>query len=72
MGGYRDLFAPLRLETNKMPAKVYYENDANLSLLKDKTIAILGYGAQGRGPGPKPARQWLQGDRGATTGLDQL
>ena len=30
-----------------MSAKVYYENDADLSLLKDKTIAILGYGAQG-------------------------
>lgn len=30
-----------------MPAKVYYEDDADLSLLKDKTIAILGYGSQG-------------------------
>ncbi|MDR2772578.1 MAG: ketol-acid reductoisomerase [Elusimicrobiota bacterium] len=28
-------------------AKMYYENDANLDLLKDKTIAILGYGSQG-------------------------
>ena len=30
-----------------MPAKVYYCDDADLSLLKDKTIAILGYGSQG-------------------------
>ena len=30
-----------------MPAKIYYDQDADLSLLKDKTIAILGYGSQG-------------------------
>lgn len=30
-----------------MTAKVYYEDDADLSLLKDKTVAILGYGSQG-------------------------
>lgn len=30
-----------------MVAKIYYDNDADLSLLKDKTIAILGYGSQG-------------------------
>src|SRR5688500_42630 len=30
-----------------MPAKIYYDNDADLSLLKGKTIAILGYGSQG-------------------------
>lgn len=30
-------------------AKVYYEEDADLNLLKDKTIAIIGYGIQGRG-----------------------
>ncbi|MFH1248504.1 MAG: ketol-acid reductoisomerase [Candidatus Omnitrophota bacterium] len=29
--------------------KIYYENDADLGLLKDKTIAIIGYGIQGRG-----------------------
>lgn len=28
-------------------AKMYYEDDADLSLLKDKTIAVLGYGSQG-------------------------
>ena len=27
--------------------KVYYENDADLTILKDKTIAIIGYGSQG-------------------------
>ena len=30
-------------------AKVYYDSDADLGLLKDKTIAIIGYGIQGRG-----------------------
>lgn len=28
-------------------AKIYYEKDADLSLLKDKTVAIIGYGSQG-------------------------
>jgi len=28
-------------------AKMYYESDADISLLKDKTIAIIGYGSQG-------------------------
>jgi ketol-acid reductoisomerase len=28
-------------------AKVYYDNDANLEVLKDKTIAIIGFGNQG-------------------------
>ncbi len=28
-------------------AKVYYDQDANLELLKDKTIAVMGYGSQG-------------------------
>ena len=30
-----------------MVAKIYYENDATLAPLQDKTVAILGYGAQG-------------------------
>lgn len=30
-----------------MPAKIYYDKDADLTLLKGKTIAILGYGSQG-------------------------
>ena len=32
-----------------MPATTYYDKDADLALLKDKTIAILGYGSQGHG-----------------------
>lgn len=30
-----------------MPAKIYYDQDADLHVLKGKTIAILGYGSQG-------------------------
>ncbi len=30
-----------------MAARIYYDDDADLSLLKDRTIAILGYGSQG-------------------------
>jgi len=30
-----------------MMAKMYYDSDANLELLKGKTIAVLGYGSQG-------------------------
>ncbi|KPJ66734.1 ketol-acid reductoisomerase [candidate division WOR-1 bacterium DG_54_3] len=32
-------------------AKVYYDNDANLEVLKDKTIAIIGFGNQGGAQG---------------------
>ncbi len=32
-------------------AKIYYDQDADLSLLKSKTVAIIGYGIQGRGQG---------------------
>ncbi|REJ80641.1 MAG: ketol-acid reductoisomerase [Planctomycetota bacterium] len=30
-----------------MPVTIYYDDDADLSLLKDKTIAVIGYGSQG-------------------------
>jgi ketol-acid reductoisomerase len=30
-----------------MPAKVYYENDADLNLIRNKKIAVIGYGSQG-------------------------
>ena len=30
-------------------AKIYYDKDANLDCIKDRTIAIIGYGIQGRG-----------------------
>jgi ketol-acid reductoisomerase len=29
--------------------KIYYDKDGDLNLLKDKTVAIIGYGIQGRG-----------------------
>jgi ketol-acid reductoisomerase len=29
--------------------KIYYDKDADLSVLKNKKIAIIGYGIQGRG-----------------------
>ncbi|MDD5670377.1 MAG: ketol-acid reductoisomerase [Candidatus Omnitrophica bacterium] len=32
-------------------AKIYYDKDANLDLLKKKKVAIIGYGIQGRGQG---------------------
>ena len=28
-------------------AKIYYQSDCNLGLLKDKTVAVIGYGSQG-------------------------
>ena len=34
-------------KTQAMPVTIYYDDDADLSLLKDKTVAILGYGSQG-------------------------
>src|SRR5882762_4470752 len=30
-----------------MPAKVYSDKDANLNVLKGKTLAVLGFGSQG-------------------------
>ena len=30
-------------------AKIYYDKDADLNILKGKKIAIIGYGIQGRG-----------------------
>jgi ketol-acid reductoisomerase len=30
-----------------MPAKVYTDNDADLNVLRDKTLAVLGFGSQG-------------------------
>src|SRR5690606_30891117 len=35
------------VEAISMAATIYYDNDADLSHLKNKTIAILGYGSQG-------------------------
>lgn len=33
---------------NYSMATIYYDSDANFDLLKDRTVAIIGYGAQGR------------------------
>ena len=30
-----------------MAAKIYYDDDAGLDTLRDKTVAIIGYGSQG-------------------------
>ena len=30
-----------------MAAKIYYQEDCNLSLMEGKTIAVIGYGSQG-------------------------
>ena len=30
-----------------MPAKIFYDQDSDLGLLKGKKIAIIGYGSQG-------------------------
>ena len=30
-----------------MPAKIYYETDADMSLIEEKTIGVIGYGSQG-------------------------
>jgi ketol-acid reductoisomerase len=30
-----------------MPAKIYYDDDASLDTLRDKTVAVIGYGSQG-------------------------
>ena len=29
-------------------ATIYYDSDANFDLLKERTVAVIGYGAQGR------------------------
>ena len=32
-----------------MTANVYYADDADSSIIRDKTVAIIGYGSQGHG-----------------------
>ena len=38
------------MEENKMAARLFYQEDCNLSLLEGKKIAIIGYGSQGKIP----------------------
>ena len=35
------------MENQNYENPIFYQNDCNLSLLQDKTIAIVGYGSQG-------------------------
>ena len=37
----------LSAEPKPLMAKLYYDTDADLSLLNGKTVAIIGYGSQG-------------------------
>jgi ketol-acid reductoisomerase len=30
-----------------MPARMYYDNDADATALSDQTVAVIGYGSQG-------------------------
>ena len=36
-----------RRKEEKIMAKIFYQEDCNLSLLEGKTIAVIGYGSQG-------------------------
>ena len=38
--------------------KMFYEKDTDVNLIKDKKIAIFGYGSQGTCPCAKFKRQW--------------
>src|SRR5437879_8481218 len=62
-----------------MPAKVYYDNDADLAILRGKTVAVIGYGSQGHAHalnlkesgvdvivGLRPGKSW---DKAAVDGL---
>jgi ketol-acid reductoisomerase len=37
------------MKVSKSPLKIYYDKDADLNVYKGRTIAIVGYGIQGRG-----------------------
>ena len=47
-------FAPLCQKGNQ--TKVFYDKDADLSLIKGKRVTIVGYGSQGPRPRPEPQR----------------
>lgn len=38
---------PILREEYKMAARIFYQQDCDLNLLKNKTVAIIGYGSQG-------------------------
>ena len=39
-----------------MPAQMFYDADADLDLIKDKKIAVIGFGSQGHAACAEPAR----------------
>src|SRR5439155_221544 len=46
-GRLRRLTFTAKRKGHQMPAKIYYDQDADLGLLKGRKIAIIGYGSQG-------------------------
>jgi ketol-acid reductoisomerase len=50
--------------------RVYYDRDADLNLIKNKKVAVIGFGSQGHAHCPEHARQRREGcgDRGAVPG----
>ena len=42
-------------------AKIYYQEDCNLSLLEGKTIAVIGYGSQGHAQAHRQVSEGIQG-----------
>ena len=55
-----------------MPAKIYYDQDADLGLLKGKKIAVIGYGSQGHAHALN-LKDYRAGRRGgALQGLQEL
>ena len=37
-----------------MAARIFYQEDCNLSMLEGKTIAVIGYGSQGHAHASEP------------------
>ena len=52
-------------------AKMYYKEDADISLLKGKRVGIIGYGSQGHAARTQPARQRCGRDGGPARGQRQ-
>ena len=44
---YRSEYTPARRAVQRRRHRMFYDKDADLSLLKGKTVAIIGYGSQG-------------------------
>lgn len=37
-------------------AKIYYDDDADLSIIQNRQVAVIGYGSQGHAHASQPAR----------------